>query len=501
MTKITIGPQYTSLQFRGRLAGVCFVSLAMMFSSCASSSPARRQSFDVGPLSSRDNATDGNLRTRAVGPFFEKQTATNGTTFLAVRPFYSRTMDPVKERNLTEFLWPLGMVKEFQGEKYWRFIVSITHDFDMNDPDSRFRFWVLPVLFAGSDVNRENYFAVFPVGGKVNEFLGRDRIIFALFPLYLYSEVDGIKTTDILFPFISRTKGKDVSRFRILPFYMQSESGDRFASRSIMWPIWTSVKYNQPDSKGGGFVLFPLFGHVKLTNQETWMFLPPFFRFSESNHGRSGNFPWPFIQYSAADPERLYIWPIWGYEDDHGIKSSFFLWPIGRTEYLVRPDYEQRRFSITPVVFYESRVKKEKTDDNVVKEDVIARYFRLWPLASYRREGDSFRFRTLELWPARQTPAIERNWAALYTLYSHTRTAENSEDELLWGLFRRGNRGKDERSWSVFPLFSWNKTPGEGGGREWNFLKGLVGYKRDGLLKTYRLLYLLKFNSKGETKP
>jgi len=501
MIKTVIELQLTGDLLRRKLAGFCLVSLALLSCSCSSMSPAGRPSFDAGPVMSRDNSTDGNFRTRAAGPFFERQSDTNGMTYMAVRPFYSRTFDPLRDRKLTEYLWPVGMIKDFEGEKYIRFLISIAHKFEIDDPDSRFRFWILPILFAGTDVNKEGYFAVFPVGGKVNEFLGRDRMVFVLFPLYLYSEVDGIRTTDILFPLISRTKGKDVSRFRILPFYMQSESGDHFASRSIMWPVWTSVKYNQPNSKGGGFVLFPLFGHVKLTNQETWMFLPPFFRYSESKQGKSGNYPWPFIQYSSASPEKFYVWPLWGYKEEHGVKTSFFLWPIVRREFLVRPEYQQNRFSVTPVVFYESRVAREKKDDNVVKESVIARYFRLWPLSSYRREGDSYRFRVLELWPAKQTPAIERNWAALYTLYSHTRTGANSEDELLWGIYRRQNTGKDKRSWSVFPLFSWERSAENGGSREWNFLKGLVGYKRDGLLKTYRLLYFIHLGGKGETKP
>jgi hypothetical protein len=459
-------------------------------------------SFDVGPVARQDFSPDGNDRTRAIGPFFEKLADTNGATFTAIRPFYSHTEDPVKERKLHEFVWPLGMIKEFQGELDWRFIPAFGHNFETANPDSRKRLWVLPFLFKGIDINHEKYFAVFPIGGKINEFLGRDKIIFALFPLYLFSSVNGVETTDVLFPFLSKTTGKDISRFRIFPFYMGSVAGDQIQSESIMWPIWTSVKRNHNGSEEKGFILFPFYGHMKSANAESWLYLPPFFRFSDSKKGKSANCPWPLIQYSSANPEKFYVWPLWGYKEIQGIKTSVFLWPIVRSETVKDREGEKNRFIILPVISYESQVIAEKNaNDNDTKENITARYFKLWPLGSYRREGDSCRFRILDLWPSKQMQGIERNWAPIWTLYSHIKVGENSEDELLWGIYHRANKGTDSRKWSLFPLFSWNNDEDGGSKKEWNFIMGLVGYKRDDLLKTYRLLYFLNFNNKKESKP
>ncbi|MDD4871874.1 MAG: hypothetical protein PHR77_15055 [Kiritimatiellae bacterium] len=459
--------------------------------------------YDAGPVVSHDVSPDSSDRTRAMGPFFEKQTDTNGMSFMAVRPFYSRTNDLVKKRKLSEFVWPLGMIKEFQGELDWRFILAFGHNFEKANPDSRKRLWILPFLFNGTDINHEKYFAVFPIGGKVNEFLGRDKIVFALFPLYLFSSVNGVETTDVLFPFFSKTTGKDISRFRIFPFYMRSVTGDRARSESVMWPIWTSTKYDYPGSEGKGFILFPFYGHMKSTSAESWLYLPPFFRYTSGKKGKSGNFPWPLIQYSSANPEKFYIWPLWGYKDFQGIKTSFFLWPIVHSETIKDREREMNRFMILPVISYESQVVTEKNpNDSDVKENITARYFKLWPLGSYRREGDSYRFRILDLWPTKQMQGIERNWAPLWTLYSHNKVGENSEDELFWGIYHRVNKGENARNWSLFPIFSWNTDSAGCGKKEWNFLMGLFGYKRDDLLKSYRLLYFLKFNSKEkESKP
>ena len=283
---------------------------------------------------------------------------------------------------------------------------------------------------------------------------------------------------------------------------MKSKRGDRLEATSVMWPFWTSTKHNSDGDQGCGYVLFPFFGHAHFTNQETWMFLPPLFRFTDSRKdGKSGNFPWPFIQYSAANPEKFYVWPVWGYKKFPGVESSFFLWPIIHQEKVERPDVQINRFSVIPFVFYESTATISKmeclNDIPVDYKPVTDRYFHLWPLGSYCRSGENSRFRTLDMWPAKQAGGIERNWAPFWTLYSHLRSGQNSEDELLWGLYRV-NKGENNRRWSIFPLFSWETSTDKGGSKEWNLFMGFFGYKREDLLKTYRMLYFFKFRTNKE---
>jgi len=498
----------------------------VLATSCAS----LRGPFDAGFVASRDRTPDGTARFRSIGPIFETQ-VDGGRTFAAAHPFYSRVADEANQRVLQDFLWPVAMFKDFRGETYWRVLLAFGHDFDNTQSGSRFRFIIFPFVYAGKDIHGERYFALFPVGGKVNEFLGRDTIRFALFPLWMYSAINDVKTTDVLWPFISWTSGHDVSRFRVFPLYGQSRKDDLWSKRFVLWPIWTSARYSYPDGQtGGGFVLWPLFGHAKLTDQESWMFLPPFFRWSWNDKGyRSGNSPWPFFQYSyGGKDKKLYLWPLWGARSTEGFRSSFFLWPLGSTLDLDRMEYKLHQFSLFPLVFYETKTGKagDRRQESGIKdleEDwakttsadsvsnapslqhsldstnsvVTGRYFKLWPLVSYLREDDAMRIRLLDLWPGKQLGAIERNFAPLWTIYSHVRVDGASEDELLWGLFRRSNDSKGRRHFSLFPLFSSDRSV-EDDSRKWSFLMGLTGYKREGLRKTYRVLYFFKFSTNQE---
>jgi len=72
-------------------------------------------------------------------------------------------------------------------------------------------------------------------------------------------------------------KDFDVHRWRVFPFYGISRSDDRWTKRFVMWPFWTSVKYEYPNQKGGGFILWPLFGKVDVGENYSRSFLPPFF--------------------------------------------------------------------------------------------------------------------------------------------------------------------------------------------------------------------------------
>jgi hypothetical protein len=460
----------------------------------------REGDVEAGFLASRDVAPDGSRRVRALGPFFERQTATNGAGFFSIRPFYCRVTDPARDSDLREYLWPVGLHKEFQDQSFWRVLLAYGADFDTTAPGSRYRASLFPLLYAGRDAQGEGYFAFFPLGGEIHEFIGRDTLGFALFPLYQYSTMDDLRTWSVLWPLISRTTGDDVHRFRVFPFYGISRNGDDWTKKFVLWPFWTSVRYDYPTASGGGFILFPLFGHTKLTDQETWMLLPPLFRWSRGEQGRKVLGPWPFVQYSSGETEKLYLWPLWGRRQTGGARSWFCLWPVAGGSEITRPGRSARTVRVLPVLqsHTERRWEAERSmlsdsggaEPAAVVTNVTARYVKVWPLASYRREGSESRFRALDLSPFKNSAPIERNWAPFWTLYSQTRTPACEERELLWGLYRHRRETGGESRVSVFPLWSsWSDARPDGDGG-WSVLKGLAGRRSENGRRRWQVLYL-----------
>jgi len=477
--------------------------------------------FDGGPVVAVDKDVHGSSRTRILGPLLETRTNDNGMKFVAVRPFYSRTDDPGRERSVSDFVWPLGMMKELKGEMDWRFFPSLGHDDDMHDSEARHRWYVFPLLYGGQGINGDKYFAFFPLGGTIYDFMGRDKVGFFLFPLYSCSEQEDNKTQTVLWPFFSMTRGDDVFRWRVFPFYGVSKNKGRWTKRFVLWPFWTSVKYHWEDgdmpaagngnkledaekNTGGGFILWPLFGKTDVGEYYSRSFLPPFFKWEVGKDGHRALFcPWPIIRYKRGKVNQFYVWPLIGKKTISNDKRWFVLWPIGSWRRVDRENYVLRRWSIMPLLSYESKTARIRgmgkgkavpvTDEEA--GEVFERFFKFWPLLSYQRKRDVLRFRMLALWPIKNAPAINRNWAPLWSLYTHERNGSMTDTEILWGLYRH-QCSENSRRLSVFPLLQTSAAIDETGDkskRSWSLLYGLIGYKRDGLQKQFKMLYFLKF--------
>ncbi|MFO7871214.1 MAG: hypothetical protein R6V03_07250 [Kiritimatiellia bacterium] len=463
----------------------------MVLLSAAVTAAASIPAADYGPVASWQTGREGGDRFKALGPFVERSSLPNKGGCLSFRPFFNIAEYPESERSLVEILWPVFSHKTFRNETHWRFLTVIGHDFDNTDDDSRWRLMGFPFVYAGRSAQGENYFAFFPLGGKINEFMGMDTIVFALFPLYVHSRAGNLSSHTFLWPLISRTTGKDVSRFRVFPLYGRSVNEGRWRKQFILWPFWNSVKYDYPDAKGGGFILFPFFGHAAVGDQSTWWIVPPFFRWSETPDQRLVYCPWPFIQYASGKIDKLYIWPIWGRrtsgEGKNRTTSGFFLWPLGWTYRTARDEGELFRFMFLP--FIRSETVAAKPSNGPGEPSTSSRYFKFWPVGSYRRHGEAARFRVLDLWPGSDSEYVDRTWAPFWTIYDGSWSPERADHEFLWGLIRYNRYPAGGRHFSVFPLFSTDSSV-ERESRRWSILKGLIGYERDAGGKTLRLLYI-----------
>jgi hypothetical protein len=459
-------------------------------------------SFDAGFLASRHEDVNGDTRVKALGPFFEMGQSTQGLRMLAVRPFYSRVEEPARDNAMEDYLWPLGTYRRLEQEERTRYLIyfSFRHQQQpgLEAQKRRYRFWLLPFYFQGRDREGVEYRAVFPLGGTIREFIGRDEISFILFPIRSTSRLNDLETSNWLWPLISETTGEGVHRQRVFPFYGRSTREGQFDKKFVMWPFWTSARYEFPRGSGGGHILFPLYGHMKMEDQETWWVLPPFFRFTEGRHQNLTYCPWPFFQKaSGEDYEKFYLWPLYGHKKVGDFERTFMLWPIVWNETSKRGEEVQSRFMIAPFLLNEKQGLPPGPDGCVPPP--TRRFQKVWPLYSYRRVGEDSRFRTLELWPLGEVDAVERNWAPLWTLYSRTRHEQNRDTELLWGLYRSQQRGEGRTYRSLFPLFEVRKEGGEGG--SWSLLKGLLGSERSGSQRSFRLLYFFTFGDDQEDAP
>ncbi|MCP4214133.1 MAG: hypothetical protein GY765_05730, partial [bacterium] len=216
-------------------------------------------------------------------------------TFYAWRPFYSSSTEP--ERWRKDYLWPLYTKKGFKEEQYARFLF-FGYSTDFSPDTERDRNWFIPFYYQGTSTDGNDYLAIFPFGGTIYEFLGRDKVTFVLFPFYATSDINEVHTTTILWPFGSKATGDKVYRFRVFPFYVNNTLKGEFVKKYYLWPIVSKVEYTNERNKGGGIVVVPIYGKVKTELADNYWVIPPFFRYMSSEDQWIVHAPWPFIQLS-----------------------------------------------------------------------------------------------------------------------------------------------------------------------------------------------------------
>lgn len=459
------------------------------WSLCAAASGTVRS--DWGPFYARWTDVHANDRVRGMGPVYERIETPEGWYFGAVRPLLASWNHAGDEVHRREIVWPVARQTFREDNHSWRFLLAFGENRDVNDPDSRQRIWVLPVYFQGRNAEGDTYRALFPFGGSIHHFLLWDEVSFVMFPLYVRSRVRDVEAESWVWPVFSRTEGNTVRRGRVFPFYGYSEREGVGRKEFVLWPFWTTVTYDHPRVQGRGWILFPVTGHLKTNEQESWWILPPFFRYHVGEEKNRFFGPWPFVQISQGATDKFYLWPLYGRKTIGETRRDFFLWPIGIHETHRGPHTHKTRTFVVP--FYQSF-----REEDPESEAVMRHYTKVWPLFShaYRLEGPARRTVFPDLNPFREGP-IERNWAPFWHLYRREQVGSAVDTEVLWGLYRSVKR-EDSRYRSLFPLL--NHKRGEDG-HTVNLLKGLIGWRREPGNNQLRLLYFFRFGGTPSDAP
>lgn len=424
-------------------------------------------------------AVDDAERTTALGPLVEYR-ETDAYYVDAVRPFVTHWENETRAAEQYEVVWPLYERWYFGQESNWRALLIFSgKDFDASEAEGRYRAWFMPLYFQGRNAEGQDYHAVFPLGGTIYEFLGRDKISFALFPAWGKSHVCEQHTTSVLWPIYSRTTGPRDDRHRIFPLYGYSTRRDQWHKQFALWPVWTHAQYFGK-REGTGWMLFPVYGRGEVGDEKTTYVIPPLFRVTRSPKQNTTHCPWPFLQFASGQTEKAYVWPLYGHKESDGNVRRFVFWPLGWYQKTEKGHGVQRRWDLLPLWGAESLTAGDG--------EKRSSYWKLWPLMSYRRDADVRRFRMLELWPRKYTGPIERNWQPFVTLFDYHTDAEGFSQELLWGLYRN-RKTPDSTHVSVFPLYEKDRNDEV---RSWKLLKGLIGRKRVADQSQWQFLYFIK---------
>lgn len=458
------------------LGGALFFPLFDSASAASADGPHAGFFYDRHELS-----LETGWRTEIAGPFFYNRQSELAHTW-AFPPFFSYTDWLDGEACEYDIAYPLLTYDRFGSVYRWQLCQLLAFaGGDDQAETARKRFTLFPFYFQqrSPDPN-QNYTAVFPFYGHLQNRLFRSEMDFVLWPIYLKTvkrpsagpaEEDlfinplnqwlgarrgDVTTHNFLLPFFHLRYGDGLFGWQAWPLlghehkdvttktntWGDAEQIPGHDKRFVLWPI-----YHQQQRDIGGanpeheLLVFPFYNRLRSPLRDSTSYLTPFGVTITDDRARKYqevDAPWPFVAFAWGEGKTTRrIWPFFSQAHTKDFESNFYLWPaytyrrkLGETLDLERTRSFYFLFSHTKEKNTETGATKSRTD--------------LWPLFTHQRSFDgSTRLQLLAplepLLPA--SKSIERNYSPLWSIWrseDNPRTGARSQS-LLWNFYRGEN--------------------------------------------------------------
>lgn len=405
------------------------------------------------------------------------------TTRWSITPLLSYESTPVLERERFDFLYPVLTWRRSGTEYRWQIgqLFSFSGA-DRQSEDGVIRRSVFPIYFEQRSRSATNdYLAIVPFYGHLENRLFRDEIDYYMFPIYSRSRKGEMVTRNYLYPIFHIREGPGWSGWQIWPFYgtehkeitwRTNHLGDRVISPGrdkwyVMWPLVFEEKKDLGTPAGStNFAALPFYAVQSGATFDRVTYLWPFFSRTED---RAKNYvewgaPWPLIGWANGDKTARRVFPFYGDAQSGAIRSRFWMWPLfthrSIDDETLRRDHWRSAFFL-----YDDVVLRSKETGDYRRERGI------WPFFVWKRDLDG-RERLQVPAPVetvlRNREAVQRNYSPLWAMYrseSNPKTKSSSQS-VLWNLFRREVSPREIRTSSFFGLVQTRRSSPEGP-RQW----------------------------------
>lgn len=462
-----------------RLRRVLAIACVVLPLACA----APGADIHLAPLWSRTSTADGARETDALGGLWQHRTdLADGTLLeLTVGPLYGITPEPDLEPGevgyLAHFLVPFGLTSRHGEEGTTLFYPFFVWSREPEaDGSTTWKLGALPGLLVASNSAEGTQFGLFPLWGGFEDFATFNRMVFLLWPLFLYTEREERISYHVPWPILGWTYGGGESSFRLFPLYSRTRIEGRFDRTWFLWPFF---HYQRNHLGGEGeepettWMLWPLYGHTQRGTFTAHTTLWPFFGYSSDP--RSGfwalDFPWPFVRLQRG-PEgvhRTRFWPFYSYLRANSLESTSFLWPI--IQFRHETYVGSQRDSSYVIPFWQAWDRTE------FKSGETSAWRKLFPIFQYERFGEASRgsFPTLD--PFWRNELIDRHYGWIWKLWEWRRAGEVERDRSWLGLFKRERNALEERR-SLAGLWASRRYRSEGKRvKETSLLFGLLRWR------------------------
>ena len=442
----------------GALAGLVFAANGADF-------------FHAGPLFDEFDLTLSlGHRIEAAGPFYYSEQQGDQLTW-AIQPLFAHVEDPSTESEEMDVLYPLLGLDRFGDQYRWHVFQLLSYASGPTQTETeRSRFTLFPIYFhQHSSDPSEDYTAVLPFYGHLNNRLFRDEISFVMFPFYIQSRKADVVTDNYVYPFYHRRHGDGLSGWQLWPFFgeehkdittktngfgdIQTIGGhDEFF---LLWPFYYQQKEgigtDNPQWMQGSI---PAFAKLRSPLRDSTTVLWPFFSRVDDREKkyREWELPWPFVVIARGEGKTITrVLPFFSVGHSAYLQSRSYLWPIYRYNRIHADPADRTRMQIC--FFLYSDVVEKNTETGIGRRRVDC-----WPFYIYRRDfNGNKRLQVLALIESTvsNSKTMERDYSPLWSIWRSEHNAKTgaSSQSLFWNLYRHESTPAAKQSSLLFGLF------------------------------------------------
>jgi hypothetical protein len=434
----------------------------------------------AGPAYAKFRLTLGSgWREEAAGPFFFEQEA-SGQTQWGIPPFFCRTLTPGVDWSEWEFFYPIMNYRRFGGE-YRLQLAQVLSLSGGQSPDSNSvrHITVFPFYFQqrSTDTN-QNYTALFPLYGHLENRMFRNDIKFVLFPLYSETRKKDVVTDNYLYPIFDKRHGDGLTGWEFWPLGGEDKKTPTFRTNSMgvvatvggydklfaLWPFYFKSRAGLGTTNpAASTTLVPFYSQTRAPSRDETSYGFPIGY--NAIHDREQNYVehdviWPLFVWAHGSKTVTRYFPFYSHAEHNGLESVFYGFFLYKYNRLTAPPLDRHRTRILYCLY--SDTVERNTESHEFKRRVD-----FWPLYSYRRELDGNRrmqfLAILEpIFPNNRT--IAREYSPFWSLWraeKNARTGATSQS-LLWNLYRHESVGQSKKASLLFGLFQYQSTPDGG---------------------------------------
>ena len=430
----------------------------------------------AGPLYDDFSLTlEEGRRTEAIGPFFYSEKSGSQKTW-GVPPLFWELSDPVTDVQKFAFIYPFLTCNRYGTEYRWQLFQLFNLAGGQNDRQTGVkRYTIFPIFFSqrSQDTN-QNYTALLPFYGHLENRLFVDQMFFVMLPFYLETQKAGVTTENYLFPLFSRSHGEGVEGWKILPFaghqhkdatsrnigFGETEIVPGYDRRFVCMPFYfhelSGIGSDNPTDERA---VLPFFSEARSPLRDS---TAAFLLFGHvTDRGRKYSewqLPWPIFVFARGEGKTTTrVWPLFSHAQNASAESDFVLWPL----------YKYNRFHNEVVDRHRTRWCLFLYSDTVQKNIATGKF---------RRRQDFYPFftRTLDyngndrlqilslmepIYP--YSESIEREYSPVWSLWRAEKNPSTgaASQSLFWNFYRRETTPAGKKVSLFFGLYQHQSTP------------------------------------------